>query len=214
MRSKANLIGKRFGRLTVISEAPRNGFAKPRFNCICDCGNGAVAIGNNLKTGNHKSCGCQKREKTIARLTKHGLHGTPTYEIWKGIRSRCLCANDTSYKRYGGRGISVCKRWNSFKHFLTDMGERPSGKWIGRIDNDGNYEPSNCRWETIEQQQNNRRNNHVITFRGQSKTIAQWSRSIGIGSMCLLKRFRRGWSTSVPLTKSAREITTQSKARS
>ena len=146
------MIGKVFTRYTVIS---RDGSdtTGARYSCKCSCGTVKTVRGSSLRSGIVKSCGCLSRFKPT-----HGMTGTPTYGSWKAMRARCLLPNNNRYKYYGGRGIVVCERWlNSFENFLSDMGERPTGMTIDRIDTDGNYEPSNCKWSTYSEQNLNRR---------------------------------------------------------
>lgn len=125
---------------------------------------------------------------------KHGLSGSGTRKSWEAMVRRCTNSDDKDFPRYGGRGISVCERWLSFEAFVADMGVRPDGLTIGRIDNDGNYEPGNCRWETFDEQNNNRRSNRSVTFDGRTQTIAQWAREAGISRALLRYRLNAGWS--------------------
>lgn len=109
----------------------------------------------------------------------HGMEGTSTYAIWRGLKARCLNPKNKDYKRYGARGISICERWNYFKFFLEDMGIRPDGLQIDRIDNNGNYCKENCRWVTAKENSANRRSSRNINYNGQTKSIADWAKDLG-----------------------------------
>lgn len=137
----------------------------------------------------------------------HGFRYTPEYDCWRGIKKRCLVKTSRNYARYGGRGIAVCDRWlNSFENFLADMGLKPSvGHSIGRIDNNGNYCPENCRWENNFEQQNNTSGNRPLTLNGVSFNQSEWCRKIGIKPTCLSQRLRSGWTVERALTTPLRK---------
>lgn len=131
---------------------------------------------------------------------KHGMSFTPTYKIWSGMTKRCTNPNYFLYARYGGRGIKVCERWKKFENFLADMGERPEGMSIERMDNDGDYSPENCRWASRVEQANNMSSNRFLEFQGVRHTCAEWARKIGIRYATLQDRLRQGWSVEDTLT--------------
>jgi hypothetical protein len=150
--------GDKYGRLTIVKEVEPyvspSGKTYRKFNCLCECGNITNVMLNKLRNNSTKSCGCYQKEKA----TTHGLHKHSLYKTWNNMIHRCYHSNHIHYKYYGGRGIKICDRWlNSFQNFLIDMGERPEGTTLDRKNNDGNYEPSNCRWATPKEQIKNRR---------------------------------------------------------
>lgn len=159
MANRPNLIGNVYGRLTVIGHGPKRG-ARRTWECTCECGSTHFASTSDLNYGTVQSCGCLLRGPTSANSShSHAARRAPskTYNSWRGMVERCTNPNHIAFKNYGGRGILVCERWALFDNFLADMGERPAGTSIDRINVDGNYEPSNCRWATNVEQQNNKR---------------------------------------------------------
>lgn len=196
----------RFGRLTVIAEAGRivspSGFSTIGALVRCDCGVEKVVRARGLVNGHTSSCGCLQRELTAIKIaersTTHGQSGkltrTPEYYTWSTMKSRCHNERDKNYYRYGGRGIVVCQEWrDSYEVFYRDMGKRPDGHSIDRIDHNGNYEPSNCRWATSKVQANNRRSNRLVEIDGLALTVAEWSEKSGIDSMLIYNRLNKGW---------------------
>lgn len=156
---------------------------------MCSCGNQTSVRVQSLRNGTTRSCGCLSKENFIGCRRTHGMTETSEYRIWTGIKTRCYNKNCAEYIHYGARGISLDKRWHDFPAFIADIGLRPSRKHaIERIDNDGNYEPGNCKWATMTEQARNRRNSRVITHDGRSMTIAEWSEVTGIGYGTLYSR--------------------------
>lgn len=200
-----DLTGQRFNKLTVIKYAGKKGNGKKKlchWLCKCDCGNRVVVARNHLANGHTKSCGCYKLKRTSESHTIHGKHGTSEYIVWCNIKNRCYNKKNKSYPRYGKRGIIVCGHWlHSFESFYNDMGNKPSPRHtIERIDNNGNYEPSNCKWVTIKEQCNNRHNNRYITIDNETKTLAQWCRKYDIRYSTVHSRLTLGWSIEKALT--------------
>lgn len=207
MTFSKDLTSCRFGMLLVLSKHSMNA-AGSRWLCLCDCGRQTVVDRCNLKKV--KSCGCYRSEATTKSKTTHGKTGTKVYRAWRHMLNRCGNPNDGKWKDYGGRGISVCERWQSFEHFYTDMGDPPDGTSLDRIDVNGNYEPSNCRWATPVVQARNKRGNHLLEFRGETKTMAEWSEQLGIASGVLQQRLgRHGWDIERALTTPVRSSNLQ-----
>lgn len=200
-----DLTGHRFGRLIVIKQTSKTKRGQSRWLCQCNCDleKKIIVLGYNLKNGHTQSCGCLQKEKLTERSTKHGYSGNnKTYRSWDGMIQRCTNPNNKKYPIYGGRGITICKRWrNSFEDFLKDMGEHPSpGYSLERINNDKGYYKKNCRWATPKEQARNRRNNHLVTCFGKLQCIAAWSEETGISKNTILWRLNNGWSPEKALT--------------
>ena len=155
-----DLTGRTFGRLSVVRQ-DMNATRRPRWICLCQCGAIKSVEACELKSGKTKSCGCLNRQN-IRAAKKHGLAKTSTYRVWANMIARCSNPKRPDFSRYGGRGISVCDRWRDFSNFVADMGERPESLTLDRIDNNGNYEPENCRWATMSQQRRNQRTRSEI----------------------------------------------------
>lgn len=187
--------GERIGRLTVLRLADESKSDAIRWLCRCDCGNQSVVAPANLQNGNTTSCGCLRSEVARARATVHGKHNTATYRAWRAMIQRCYDPCSDAYKYYGAKGVSVCERWLcSFSAFALDMGDRPEGMSIDRIDGNGNYEPSNCRWTSHVQQSRNRSSNRVLTFNGKTQTAVEWAEELGANPFTIYSRLKRGWS--------------------
>lgn len=156
-----DLTGQRFGRLTVVTQAKALPSGRARWECRCDCGGSGAYQSDYLRNGRTRSCGCLRAEM-VARRNRdeapHGKHGSGVYKTWRAMIGRCEHPGNASFVRYGARGITVCDRWRqSFPDFYADMGDRPEGRSLDRIDNDKGYEPGNCRWATTAEQMRNRR---------------------------------------------------------
>ena len=168
---------------------------KYKWVCQCDCGNIISVSGYDLRRNHSKSCGCLKHDGLANPSYKHGLSGTKLYSSWTNTQRRCTDKTDKHYKNYGGRGIVICKEWDDFKIFADwalNNGFK-EGLTIDRIDNDGNYEPSNCRWVDRITQQNHRRVNQILEFNGVKHTLTEWSRIVGLNPGTIRSRIRLGW---------------------
>lgn len=184
--------GERYERLVVVSRAPNKGGkdTNARWVCRCDCGATVTSYGQDLARGKVKSCGCYNAEKIV----KHGMARTHVYRAWIAMIQRCENPNTKNYERYGGRGITVSDEWHDFQTFFRDMGNRPAGYSIDRIDNNAGYSKENCRWSTTAQQNNNRRVNRKATINGRTQTIAEWAKEYGVTWQVMKGRVERGWS--------------------
>jgi hypothetical protein len=195
-----DLTGRRFGRLLVLGALPSTGNGR-KWRCQCDCGNETEIRAYRLNKGYVHSCGCLTREVTAERNRTHGMSHTPTHRIWCGMNTRCYNESSKDYRHYGGRGITVCDRWrNSFEAFLSDMGERPPGMSIERVDNSKGYEPGNCRWASQKEQTRNRRGLRYLEMSGETKCLAAWATERGMKPTTLLTRLHLGWSVEEAIT--------------
>ena len=199
-----DLTGARYGFFTVVERAKNQG-KKPMWLCKCDCGKMKEVRADSLKSGAIKSCGCYQKEqlKGNSRAATHGKRKTRLYSIWEHIKQRCFNETNNEFHLYGGRGVTMCDEWrNSFEAFYewAMANGYADNLTIDRIDNNGNYEPSNCRWATSQTQANNRRNNHLITYNNETHTIAEWARITGLSARKIYDRYVRGkWSAEKTL---------------
>jgi hypothetical protein len=175
-----DMTGKRFGRLIVKNSAGIDRRGQYAWECQCDCGEVITVGGSHLRTNHTNSCGCIRIETISKNARTHGLSKTKTYKLWANMVQRCTNPENNSFKHYGGRGIAVCERWMEFDNFITDMGHPTKGMTLDRRDNNGNYEPANCRWASVKEQQNNKRSNHIVTYNGKQMTLAQVADAAGI----------------------------------
>jgi hypothetical protein len=206
-----DLTGRRFGRLTVIAFVGRDDLGHSgKWKCRCDCRNEKLILAKHLHSGATQSCGCLLREKASARRKTHGMSGTPVYDVWAGMHTRCTNSKENHWDRYGGRGIKVCERWSGpggFENFLADMGERPSARHqIDRKENDGDYEPGNCHWVLSKVNNRNRGNNRILEFQGERLCLAEWAERLGISHVVILKRLQAGYSIERALTQPVRKM--------
>lgn len=196
MNERLDLSGQRFGRLTALSFC---GAARgnSQWRCQCDCGSYCIVQLGNLRSGHTKSCGCDRSSATRNQFVTHGHTtdrvATRTYKAWSHAKSRCNNPADHKYVDYGGRGISMCPQWmRSFEEFLSDMGGCPAGHTLDRVDTNGNYEPSNCRWATPAQQARNKRNNIWVEYNGTEMILKDFARLAEQNYGTLYSKLRRG----------------------
>lgn len=183
---KKPLEHERYGRLEIL-ESVRGGWLSR-----CDCGTVLIVKGTLLRRGQVVSCGCYHRERQREAPTSHGMTKSPTHITWTAMRQRCNNPNNPSWPNYGGRGIRVCPRWESFENFYADMGPRPEGTTIERIDNDGHYEPANCRWASRLEQGANKQDTIRIQLDGRSQSLSEWCKELGINYWTAHARIKRG----------------------
>ncbi|MGB3797600.1 MAG: hypothetical protein WA957_15010 [Alteraurantiacibacter sp.] len=209
MRQRLELTGQQFGDWTVIEKHPESKHGHSRWVCRCSCGVVRVVFGNNLTRDKTVSCGHEAR-------TAGGLWASYTseYGTWGQMLKRCGDPANPAYHHYGGRGIYVCERWHdstegAFENFIADMGQRPQGCQIDRIDNDGPYSPENCRWVTPIENSHNSTSVRLIEFQGKVLPIAEWARELGFSPRVLYMRLRNGWTVERALTQPKRKSPTR-----
>jgi len=185
---RKDLSGVRFGMYVALSYAGDSSWL-----CKCDCGTESVVATSNLTTGNSHSCGCRREHVSRDKALRHGLADSRIHRSWMSMRRRCEDHNHSAYANYGGRGIVVCARWQKFENFAADMGPMPRGYTLDRIDVNGNYEPSNCRWASYKQQARNTRTNRLLTCNGETHCVAEWAEIKGMSVKTLGTRLSRGW---------------------
>lgn len=199
-----DLTGRTFERLTVIKRVENNKRNEAQWLCKCECGNTKIVAASRLTSGHTKSCGCLHAEKVKTNSKTHGLSKTRLFKIWCGMKKRCTNPKSNRFKNYGGRGITICEEWkNDFQAFYDwSMSHGYTDELtIDRIDVNGNYEPSNCRWVNNKVQANNRTNNKIITYNGESHTLTQWSEITGISQRKLIDRLGKlHWSVDRAFT--------------
>ena len=185
----SSLLNKQFGRLTAVEQVATNPI---KYRCRCSCGTTTIVAAANLRSGHTQSCGCLHRERTSQATKTHGMTRTPTYRSWLDMNRRCDFPAHDKFKYYGGKGIRVCSRWKSFENFLIDMGPRPSVDYvIGRIDHNKDYQKSNCQWELHTQR---------ITANGETHTISEWAKILGVNRSTIHTRLKRGWTEQDAVT--------------
>jgi hypothetical protein len=197
-----NLVGNRYGRWVVMSYAEQRNHYYAYWKCECDCGTNRVVSAYTLIKGESRSCGCLQSLLAGNRLRTHGYHKRAEYAVWRSMKARCLNPSTKVYKNYGGRGIGICFTWfDSFAAFIADMGPRPSAQHsLDRINNDGDYTASNCRWATRAEQGRNRRTNKILTHNGESLCLTDWAKRIGLNASTLFKRIEAGWTVERAIT--------------
>ena len=215
MSSFKDITGRVYGRLTVIERVENDKHNQARWKCLCECGNYTVAVTSELNRGNVRSCGCLSREISKKVNFKHGFKYTRLYKIWGSMKKRCYNPNSPNYKYYGAKGIKICDEWkNDFKVFHDwayangyDENAEYGKCTIDRIDVNGNYEPSNCRWVDVKSQERNRGNNNFITYNNETHCISEWAEILGINYITLHQRIcKYNWSIERAFTTSVRKV--------
>lgn len=204
---KVDYVGEKFGRLTVVSRLDNyispSGTKSSRWKCVCECGQYVQVLGKHLATGDTVSCGCYRNERRKEVKTTHGGSKDRLYRVWLNMIARCYNPQETGYSNYGGRGITLCSEWKNdysvFRDWALNHGYDPNAargeSTIDRIDVDGNYAPDNCRFTSMREQTNNRRNNRILTYQGEQDSIANWIKRLSLNRAVVYKRIYNGWST-------------------
>jgi hypothetical protein len=196
-------IGARFGRLVCLGPTEDSG----RWKFQCDCGSPVKETWHNpVRRGIVQSCGCLWKETVPGNNKRHDKTGSRIYRLWSMMLDRCQNPRNRAYPRYGGRGIYVCESWKVFDNFYADMGDRPDGLSLNRIDNDGPYAPWNCEWATNTTQGRNRTNNRLLTLNGKTQPMSSWAEELGINKATLNTRIQRGWNDEEALTTPVRKV--------
>jgi len=198
------IFGNKYGRLTPVKAVP-NKSGRSAWECVCECGNRKVVLSQDLKSGHILSCGCFLKERRMVNTRRHGAtaggKATTEYHAWLSMVKRCTCPKNKSYRNYGGRGIKVCERWSDFVNFLADMGKKPDGLTLERIDNNKGYSPENCKWATLKEQARNRRITTFMTHDGVTRSRPEWAEIMGITNSTIRSRMEKGWSVHRALTE-------------
>ena len=193
MATAQNLVGQKYGRLTVI-ERIGSKTGKTYWHCVCDCGGTKNATAGDMRFGRTLSCGCLRKE-SLSKISKtHGMTKSRIYQCWSDMMTRCRNSKDKHYKWYGARGIMICEKWLSFDGFYEDMQDGYADDLtLDRIDVDGNYEKSNCKWSTVQEQCDNRRSNHYITYQGITDTLTNTCKRCNVSRSLVTDRLKTGW---------------------
>lgn len=201
----SDITGKKYGKLIVVSECGRDKWGRVLWLCKCECGKETITTKNKLEIGKKKSCGCLIDDIKTWIHRKHGMSETRLYGIYQSMKTRCY-RNHVAHHLYKDRGITICEEWSgedgfsSFAEWAMKNGYEDD-LTIDRKDNEKGYSPDNCRWITMKEQQNNKRNNVCLTFNGETHTIAEWGEITGFGGNCIRARLRNGWSVERTLTE-------------
>lgn len=178
--------------MTVIGQAEtRDKHNRVMWKLLCDCGNEVCFEASRFKYGNTSSCGCFRKEQTSKDHKTHGMSKSSTYQCWTAMKKRCHNSNSSDYSLYGKRGIKVCARWHSFENFYSDMGDKPEGMTIDRIDCNGDYSPENCKWATASEQARNKRNTVFVTYQGVTKSLHDFCDELSLNCRTVMTRLKQ-----------------------